>query len=88
MKKEDLASIRDGAIIQQLLPYLESELKSLTLAVDNKAATAFENGTMTPDMAHNLWAERIAYRKTLRRFNALIKVGQALGASNAAALDN
>lgn len=87
MNAEDLAVIRHGAELQNMKPYMDSEITSLQNAVISSVLAAVNKGTLTPDMALSKWVEYISYIKLSQKFEQRIAVGQAVGAQNASQLD-
>lgn len=87
MNAEDLAVIRHGAELQNMKPYMDSEITSLQNAVVSSVLAAVNKGTLTPDMALSKWVEYISYIKLSQKFEQRIAVGQAVGAQNASQLD-
>lgn len=76
---EKLIAVRDSAHIDALLPYLRVELERLEAGVEARAASALAAGTLEPQLAVNLWVEKLSYRKLMRNLEARVKVGHAAG---------
>lgn len=87
MKVEDLAAIRQGAKMQEMLPYVQDVVSKQERAIDNRVLMRYEAGELTPQAALEAWVEKIALRKVLRAFDFTIKMGQGAGVQAQSALD-
>ena len=87
MKAEDLATIRHGAELQNMRPYMDTEITSLQKAVVSFVLAAVNNGTLTPEIAMSKWIEYVSYTKLSQRIEQRIRVGQSVGGENTTHLD-
>lgn len=87
MKNDNLAQIRDAAIMQSMQPYLKHEVDAMQKAVVNRVGVDIAQGTLTPEKALLYWLEYNSFGKLLGRFDKSIRVGQAVAASNLELLD-
>lgn len=88
MDAKDAGEIRNVAIIQSFLPYLEAELAKMDRALENRVLTALEHGELTPQQALEAWYEKATYTKLIRRLTQTVRVGQTKGAAFANELEN
>lgn len=84
MKRNDpqpheLALMREGAEIGTAMPYIERELGKLAEQVDMRAFQALRNGTLPPDMAFSLWAEKMALHDLKARMRKRSAIGTLVG---------
>lgn len=87
MKVEELAVMRTGAELQNLQPYMNSEIIGMQKAIVSFVLSAVNNGTLTPEIAMSKWVEYIAYQKLNQKISQRIRMGQDLGQKNAITLD-
>jgi len=87
MKVDDLNAIRQGAELQNLKPYMDTEIGGMQKAVVSFVLSAVNKGELTPDMALSKWVEYIAYFKLSQKIDQRIRVGQSIGAENEVHLD-
>src|SRR5690242_8899812 len=87
MDAGDLSDIRNVAVIQGFLPYLEAELAKMDKALENRVLTALEHGEFTPQQALEAWYEKATYTKLLRRLTQVVRIGQAKGSAYASELE-
>ncbi len=87
MKVDDLNAIRQGAELQNLKPYMDTEINGMQKAVVSFVLSAVNKGELTPDMALSKWVEYIAYFKLSQKIDQRIRVGQSIGAENEVHLD-
>ncbi len=87
MKIDDLNAIRQGAELQNLKPYMDTEIGGMQKAVVSFVLNAVNKGELTPDMALSKWVEYIAYFKLSQKIDQRIRVGQSIGAENEVHLD-
>ena len=82
MDAQQLGSVRDMAIIAELLPYLRAELTKLDKALENKAFSDLTSGKLTPERAIEAWIEKASYAKLLKKMEQKVKMGQSLAAQS------
>jgi hypothetical protein len=75
---EQMSTIRRGAEMSNMLPYISSEIEGMMKSVQNKVFVAIANGTLTPEMAVSTWHEMAAYRNLLKRYETHVRVGTSL----------
>ncbi len=78
----DAATIVDSVRLQGFLPYLEAEINKLIDACTMKADQMSLAGALTPQAAAELWAELLAYRRLLRRFQGRERAAKAVRIAN------
>lgn len=75
-----LTSVREGARLLGVLPYIEAEVSKILYQIDTKAYRLLDADDLDPDLALQLWIEKRSAVKLLKRFEQIIAVGQATGA--------
>lgn len=85
MNAEKLAEVRYGAELQNFKPYIDNEITSMQMAIENSVLTAMNNGSLTAEMALTKWIEYLSYRKLGQRFSQKIQQGKT--ATNPETLD-
>lgn len=80
MNENDLSAIRIGAELQNMKPYMDSEIAGMQKAVVSFILAAVNNGTLTPDIALSKWVEYISYQKLGMKLEQRIRIGQSVGA--------
>lgn len=84
---EEIASIRTGAYISQVLPHVEDELIHARDTALQKAYQAIEQRTLTPGEAYALMMELHAYDKIGRRLKQKVRMAEAAGKRNQEAME-
>lgn len=79
---QDLGLIRNGAKINEMKPYLDSEILNMQKAVVSSVLAAVNNGTLSAEMALSKWMEYIAYQKLSQKLDQRIQVGISLSTQN------
>lgn len=74
-----LGQVREGARLAGFMPYLEAELDKMHQLLDSRAYQAVSDGSLTPEVALNLWLEKYAYLKLQRRFKQVIAGSVSVG---------
>lgn len=77
---EELGTIRKGAEMQNMKPYLDNEIAGMQKAVVSSVLAAVNNGNLTAEMALSKWMEYISYQKLLQKFEQRINIGVSIGA--------
>lgn len=78
-KPEDLADVRDGAVLQNMLPYARVEIDGMMRAVVNNVMSLVQSGCLTPEIAQQKWIEYVSYARLLQRFEQKVRVSQDKG---------
>jgi cell division septal protein FtsQ len=66
---EEMAALRTGAEIKQLLPYAEAEIRMMQKGIINGVMMDINSGKLTADAALQRWIEYVASERLLQRFN-------------------
>lgn len=66
-----------GTAASSALELMGAEIEALAAAVDRRVYSAMEAGTLTPDVAVQAWAEKLAYFKLLQRLGRTERVGRS-----------
>lgn len=78
-KLEDIGKVNDLIIVNQVYPYVESEVLAMVKSVEARTFAKIEKGELTPEAAMAAWMEKLAYVRLLKRF----KTRKAIGVSAA-----
>lgn len=84
---QDFDGVRDVAILAPLLPALEAEADRKIKAIENKIASAINDGKLTSDMAIMAWMEVKAIRDTSKSWRTRVLMGQSQGEKYAQTLE-
>lgn len=78
MNPSDLLAIKAGAEIMEAMPYVQTEIEGMIKTVQTRAYTAIRKGTMTPDVAIDLWMEANAYDQLLKKLTTRVTVAHSM----------
>jgi len=88
MKLGELEQAKSLAILDNIRPYLEADIKKLIEALENRTYMELEQGKLTPERALNAWIEKNTYRKLLSRYSQRMEVARQAATGVAKMLDN
>lgn len=83
---DQLALAARGSEASLALPLIESEVAKMRQTVFAKAFAAIREGTLSPEMAQNLWLEIYAYHRLLKNFETAVSMGHSAAAASPAAV--
>lgn len=86
MKPEELAEIRNGARVANMLPYVEDEIERMQKTLKTKTFELVRKGELTPERAVHAWMELYSYDRLLRTFRTKVKMGESAGEKTATEL--
>lgn len=87
LQPSELGEIRDGARMQQMLPYVKAEVEKSMRAIENTVLSDMQAGRFNAEIAYQRWIEWTANKRLLQRFEQTVRVGQSVGVSAGNALD-
>lgn len=86
MTPKELADIRQGAVLSNVLPQVELYAEGQKQRIVNEVKQRLADGQLTPDLAMYSWMEYISLDKMLRSLSAKVKLGVSAAEQNAEAM--
>lgn len=77
---QQLAAVGDAAQIRAALPYLEAVAQAQEARIDTRVEQLLTEGALDPQLAVQMWVEKLAYRRILRSLRQKAAFGEAIGA--------
>lgn len=87
MNVEELALVRTGAELSQMLPAIRADAEAAQKAIVNSVLAKLVDGGLDPDFAQQKWIEYAAYSRMLQRFESKVRLGVSVGEENTALLN-
>lgn len=75
MNANDLAVIRTGAELAQMLPVIKADAEGAQKAIVNSVLVALKAGDLNPEFAQQKWIEFAAYTRMVQRMEGKIRMG-------------